>query len=183
MSVAECDTGGTLCNGPTAGASFTVKLLHPQITSVVPNPFSPNGDGRNDRLAFKVHLPDTENVSLSVQNGNGQLVWGPHAPGPTGAGDRVFHWDGRNNASKIAGDGVYTIVVATTAVQSGAALHGTAHSTARLDNTGPAFSGITGNRATFYPVRDGYQDGFRPACTSAKVAASGCASSTVPAPS
>jgi flagellar hook assembly protein FlgD len=162
MSVFECDSAGTICNGPTATAGFTVKLLHPQITSVVPNPFSPNGDGRNDRLAFKVHLPDPESVSLSVQNGNGQPVWGPHTPGPTGAGDQVFHWDGRNNSNKIAGDGIYTIVVATTATQSGAALHGTAQAPVRLDNTGPAFSGITGNGATFYPVRDGYQDGFRP---------------------
>ena len=162
MSVSECNVGGTVCNGPTAGAAFTVKVLHPQITTVVPNPFSPNNDGRNDKLAYRVHLPDAESVSLSVQNGNGQLVWGPHAPGPQSAGDHIYHWDGRNNSNRITGDGVYTIVVATAASAGGATFHGTAQAPVHLDNHGPAFSGISGNGATFYPVHDGYQDVFQP---------------------
>jgi flagellar hook assembly protein FlgD len=162
MSALECDTAETVCNGPSSGSNFTVKLLHPSITSVYPNPFSPNHDGRNDQTGFRVHLPDAENVSLSIQNGSAQTIWGPHVPGASSAGDHVYHWNGRDNGNRVAGDGLYTIVVATTATQGGVMFHGTAHATVRIDDSAPAFSGMSGNGSTFYPVHDGFQDTFQP---------------------
>jgi flagellar hook assembly protein FlgD len=161
--VRECNIAGTVCNGPVSpSVSFTVKALHPQITSVSPNPFSPHRDGRADITAFRIYLPDTENVTFVVQNGNGQTVRGPYPLGSLGAGNHTYRWDGKNNARNIVGDGVYTIVVTTTRVSGSVTLHGKATATVRVDDTPPALSGVTGNGATFYPIADGYQDTFRP---------------------
>ena len=147
--------------------NFTVvtPTLHPQITSVSPNPFSPHPDGRNDTTSFRVHLPDSESVSFSIRNGNGQTVNGPHAKGVLAAGNHVFHWDGKSRSGAIAGDGIYTIVVATSAPGGGVALHGTTTATVRVDDSGSILHGAGGDGDTFYPVVDGYLDAFGPKVT------------------
>src|SRR5205814_2179883 len=142
---------------------FTVSKLSPRITTVAPNPFSPGADGNFDRTSFRVHLPGAEHLSFRVVNGNGQTIQGPHSPsGTLSAGDHVFTWDGRNNAGKFAGDGVYTIVVNTTSTTGGVTLEGTATANVTVDRTAPVFSGITGNDTTTYPVVDGFLDAFHP---------------------
>ena len=136
--------------------------MHPGITSVSPNPFSPNHDGNDDKTSFRIHLFGTADVSLRINNMNGKLVWGPHTPGKLTSGDHTYQWDGKNNASKIARDGTYSIVVTTSAKSGNVTLHGTATATVRVDNSASTLSGITGNGNTFYPVVDGYKDTFRP---------------------
>ena len=165
MFVQECDVTGVDCNGPTAGANFTVVTLHPAITAVSPNPFSPHHDGRNDHTSFRIHLPNAEGVVWHIQNGSGALVRGPHNSGTLAAGDHTYAWDGRNNQSQIERDGTYTIVVTTTKSSGGITLHGTATATVKVDDTPPALSGITGDGSTFFPVVDGYLDKFSPRAT------------------
>ena len=165
LGIEECDVANTQCNGPVASDNFTVVMLHPTITSVAPNPFSPHPDGRDDVAAFKVHLPDTENVTFRVKNGGGQTVSGPHNVGSFAAGDHTFHWDGKGQVGQIAADGVYTIQVDTTAVVGGVAEDGTVTRTVTVDDTGSTVKGAGGNGATFYPVVDGYQDTFGPMVT------------------
>jgi len=162
--VKACDATGATCDGPVSPTiTFTVSKLNPSITSVSPSPFSPGSDGKFDRTSFRVHLPDAEHVSFRIVNTNGQTIQGPHSPsGTLGAGDHVFTWDGRNNAGKFAGDGVYTIVVTTTRTTGGVTLQGTATADVRVDRTGPAFSAITGNQTTTFPVVDGFLDVFHP---------------------
>ena len=91
---------------------LTVSALHPQITSVSPSPFSPK---QGKKTTFRIHLSGTEHVSFAVRNGNGQIIQGPHTPGALGAGLHTYQWDGKNNAGQIAGNGLYTIVVTTSA--------------------------------------------------------------------
>src|SRR6185369_10087245 len=106
---------------------------------------------------------NAQHVSFRVQNANGQTIQGPHSPsGTLSAGDHVFTWDGRNNAGKVAGDGVYTIVVSTTSTTGGVTLLGTASADVRVDRTAPAFSAITGNDTTTFPAVDGFLDTFHP---------------------
>jgi flagellar hook assembly protein FlgD len=163
--VQECDVAGALCSGPTATSNFTVVTLHPTITSVAPNPFSPRVDGRNDTTSFRVHLPDTESVSWSIKNSLSQTVNGPHIGGALAAGDHVFTWNGHNNANQIVGDGTFTITVATAAVSSGTTVHGSVTASVRVDDTPSVLHGAGGNGVTFYPVVDGYLDNFGPKVT------------------
>jgi flagellar hook assembly protein FlgD len=162
--VQECNAAGTMCSGPVSPTiTFTVSKLSPSIKWVSPATFSPGTDGSFDRTSFRVHLPDAEHVSFRIANGDGQTIQGPHAPsGTIGPGDRVFTWDGRNNAGKFVGDGAYTIVVDTSSTTGGVTLRGTATADVRVDHSAPAFSKMTGNRSTTYPVVDGYLDTFRP---------------------
>jgi flagellar hook assembly protein FlgD len=162
--VKTCDATGATCDGPVSPTiTFTVSKLSPRISTCSPNPFSPGADGNSDRTSFSVHLPGAEHVSFRVVNGNGQTIQGPHSPsGTLSAGDHVFTWDGRNNAGKVAGDGVYTIVVNTTSTTGGVTLQGTATANVTVDRTAPAFSGITGNDTTTYPAVDGFLDTFHP---------------------
>ena len=94
----------------------TASAAAPQarITSVAPNPFSPNHDGHNDVTAFHLSLPSPAQVTFTIENVNRQRIQGPHTPhGLVGKGDHVYHWDGKNNHGKVAGNGKYTIVVLT----------------------------------------------------------------------
>ena len=165
MLVQECDASGTVCSGPTAGANFTVKVLHPSVTAVSPNPFSPNRDGRNDSTSFRISLPDTENVSYAIRNKAGALVKSFHPPGVLHAGNHTYVWGGASNASTVVGSGAYTIVVSTSALQSGVKLFGTASATVTVDDISPTMSNATGNGSTFYPVVDKYLDTFAPKVT------------------
>jgi flagellar hook assembly protein FlgD len=158
MSVQECDTSGNPCGGPTAGANFTVKRLHPAVNSVTPNPFSPNGDGRNDKVSFRISLPDTETVSYAIRSQADALVKSFASPGTLSAGNHTYAWGGVSNAGSVVGSGQYKIVVSTSAVQGGVTLHGTASANVTVDNVPPTMSNITGNGATFYPVVDHYLD-------------------------
>jgi flagellar hook assembly protein FlgD len=161
--VRECDVTGTFCSGgPTAQSTFTVVTLHPAITSVAPNPFSPKVDGRNDTTSFRVHLLDAETVTWSVKNALDQIVNGPHNAGLLGAGDHVFKWSGHNNALQTVGDGVYTIAVATSAPDGDVTVHGSTSAHVRVDDTASVVHIVNGNGATFYPVIDGYLDLFGP---------------------
>jgi flagellar hook assembly protein FlgD len=158
MTVQECDTSGSACDGPVAGTNFTVKALHPAVTSVAPNPFSPNGDGRNDKVSFVISLPDTENVSYAIHSQADAVVKNFPSPGTLSAGNHTYAWGGVSNAGSVVGSGYYKIVVATSAVQDGVTLHGTASANVTVDNVAPTMSNISGNGATFYPVVDGYLD-------------------------
>jgi flagellar hook assembly protein FlgD len=162
--VQECDATGTSCQGTkSAKVTFTVAQLMPSVSSASPNPFSPNNDGRNDKWSFRVHLPDSEQVSYVVQDSNAQTIAGPHASnGMLAAGDHTFTWDGRTNAGAVVGDGTYTVVVDTSEPNGGSPLSGTATTTVRVDRTPPVLSGPTGNQSTLYPVPDGFLDRFRP---------------------
>ena len=158
MSVQECDTSGSVCNGPTAGANFTVAALHPSVNSVSPNPFSPNNDGRSDKVSFRISLPDTETVSYAIRSQGDALVKTFASPGTLGAGNHTFAWGGVSNAGTVVGSGFYKIVVSTSAVQGGVTLHGTASADVTVDNVPPKMSNVTGNGTTFYPVVDNYLD-------------------------
>jgi len=155
VCVAIGSTGATVSSAYAAPAG-------PQITSVSPNPFSPNHDGRADTTAFRLQLSDAEHVSFSILNVNGQTIQGPHTPGTLGPGVHTFHWDGKNNSGKVAGNGVYTIVVTTTANRDGSTVDATAVATVRVDDSAPVLSNVTGSASTFYPLDASYRNAFRP---------------------
>jgi flagellar hook assembly protein FlgD len=147
--------------GTTASSAYAASSPL-QITAVSPNPFSPNHDGRADTTAFHLHLPNTEHVSFAILNVNGQTIQGPHTPGTLAAGAHTFHWDGKNNSGKVAGNGVYTILVTTTTNRAGTTVVATTAATVRVDNSAPVLSALTGNASTFFPRDATYRNAFRP---------------------
>jgi len=127
-----------LCVSMADTAGSATNALHPQITSVSPNPFSPSHKGHKDVTTFRVYLPGPEHVTFIIQNQNQQTIQGPHTPhGVISKGDHFYHWDGRNNHGKVAGNGRYIIHVttsATTVGYGGSTLYGSATAIVTVDD-------------------------------------------------
>ena len=73
-----------------------------------PNPFTPNGDGVNDRAEFTYNLFQATvpvPVEIAVHDLSGRLVWHRAMSQSSGFG-RVF-WDGRDGAGRLVPPGVY----------------------------------------------------------------------------
>jgi len=82
----------------TASSSLTVKILKPVI---VPNSFSPNGDGINDTWKIP-NLSDYPGCNVEVYNRYGQLVYRSYGYGTP--------WDGRYNGSVLPFATYYYII-------------------------------------------------------------------------
>jgi len=78
---------------------------------VAPAAFSPNGDGRADRLAVRFSLLAAASVRVRVLR-DGKWVATPFA-GAMAAGRRVVHWDGSKRVGRLL-DGSYELVVEAT---------------------------------------------------------------------
>jgi flagellar hook assembly protein FlgD len=155
-----CNTAGTVCSGPTSGSGFTVAVLHPEITSVSPAGFSPNGDGRSDSTRVSVSLPDPESITWTVKDAQGAIVQGPRDLGALSAGAHSFVWAGRDNVQQPVPDGRYTVLITTTGTVHGVALTGQVSTSVTVDTVRPSLGVPTGQNALFYPVHDGYHDTF-----------------------
>ena len=87
------------------------------LVSVTPSLFSPNEDGRNDRLTVSFSLTVAADVSIRVLR-DGRWVASPHAASYE-AGAYSFEWNGARNAGSLR-DGSHTAVVEVTDVVVGA---------------------------------------------------------------
>ncbi len=86
--------------GCSGSASITFDVIQPEFT--VPNAFTPNGDGRNDRFRLLSNGAYDEIVRFQVFNRWGQIVY-DNENGPDG-------WDGTNNGEPQPSD-VYTYII------------------------------------------------------------------------
>ncbi len=162
----QCDVTGTVCLGAeSAGVTFSSRSLHPVVVSVAPSPFSPNGDRRNDTTTVVYSLPDSETVVARVYDANGTRVLGPLTWGVQARGTHSFVVRGTSRTGTRWADGVYTVVLSTTATVAGVPLRGAANRAFRVDSTPPVLTGITGNATGFFPYPDGYRDAFAPLVT------------------
>jgi len=77
--------------------------------SVAPNPFSPDGDGRDDRTLISYRLPvETALVTIRVYDLQGRVLAVIADQEPTGyRGERV--WDGRDSQGKRLSMGLYIL--------------------------------------------------------------------------
>jgi len=71
---------------------------NPNTEVIIPNVFTPNGDGENDELSF-VNIDDTQDFSLKIYNRWGVKVFE--------SSDATDHWDGKNKKGKDMDDAVY----------------------------------------------------------------------------
>ncbi|MGI8479844.1 MAG: N-acetylmuramoyl-L-alanine amidase [Gaiellaceae bacterium] len=81
------------------------------LVSVTPSLFSPNEDGRNDRLEIAFSLALAADVSVRIVR-DGSWVASPHAASYE-AGAHLFEWNGTRAAGRLR-DGSYSAVVAAT---------------------------------------------------------------------
>ncbi len=72
--------------------------------SIVPNVFTPNGDGKND--VFLISCSGVQNYSLVIYNRWGQEMFTSNSPN--------ISWDGRTNAGIRASDGTYYYILKAT---------------------------------------------------------------------
>ncbi|HWL36154.1 MAG TPA: S8 family serine peptidase [Frankiaceae bacterium] len=167
LTAVICNAAGTRCDtaNPSAAVSFTVQALHPAITSIAPNPFSPNADGLLDAAVVTYTLDTTQTVVLQIKNSSGTVVRGPGTLGTFGAGTRTWGWNGKRSDGTVAPNGTYTVEIATSKTTDNGTLGGAASKTVRLDTVAPGMATVSGSGSTFYPYKDGYKDTFAPAVT------------------
>lgn len=115
ISAAE-KTNWTTCvtaTGHTAGAANSVFVsVMPQNTSlsVIPDPFSPDGDGFDDFVAVNYNVPGTTaHVNLKIYDMKGRLVRFLLNNEPSGA-ERTVYWDGLDDRGIKCRIGIYIIL-------------------------------------------------------------------------
>jgi gliding motility-associated-like protein len=98
----------TLMVEANGGCGDTAKILVDVFTPLaIPNAFTPNGDGRNDRFYVLGGPVNSVVETFDVFNRWGQPVFRAHDAAP---GDAAAGWDGRVNGS-LAQPGTYVYVV------------------------------------------------------------------------
>ena len=102
--------GDATPNAPGNTLSISLPLRSPAIgeVSMMPNPFTPNGDGVNDvmRINFSVfRLTAERRMSAAVYSLDGRRLW--HRSEPVGAGQGSITWAGTDDAGKRIAPGVY----------------------------------------------------------------------------
>lgn len=105
---------------------------------VSPTPFSPNGDGRRDDMHVSYDLFQPAVVGVTVKR-NGVTVRRLLAESLAISGEKVVTWDGRDDASRPAFDGEYTVELraVSKADQTNVQIE---TSTVLLDRTPPLFT-------------------------------------------
>ncbi len=84
-----------------------VKYINVEIPSslIVPNVFTPNGDGAND--LFFLRATNQEEISITIVDRWGKLVY------ELSSSKGNVEWDGTNQQGKECAEGVYTYVLKT----------------------------------------------------------------------
>ena len=101
---------------PTDGVEVTVAGSETtlELRAVTPNPFTPNGDGINERVEFRFdlflvtgHTP----VEVSLYDLGGQRVRILESGALAGA--QILHWDGRDDAGDLVAPGLYLYLISS----------------------------------------------------------------------
>ncbi|KPL02995.1 MAG: hypothetical protein AMJ73_07830 [candidate division Zixibacteria bacterium SM1_73] len=105
------------CVDPKGASPGEENSLHTQYSNqmeltITPNPFSPDGDGFEDKVTFKYVLPKMSELTLKVYDIKGRLIKTLMEDEPQVAGE--ITWDGKDDGNRILRVGIYvvTLVVA-----------------------------------------------------------------------
>ena len=125
-----------------------LKSADPIVSRVFYQPWvSPNGDGRKDVVRMRFRLPRSDRVTASVVDERGDEVRRLADDRLLGARTHYFHWDGRTDAGRRAGDGTYRLRVSLRS--QGRSL--LAPRTVTVDTTPPAPRMVRVSPATIVP--------------------------------
>ncbi len=107
-----------------AESSFSLTALQTDKFALVnaaiaPNPFTPNGDGRRERLLISYTLQQEAEVKLWIYNLSGKLVRAVEL-GQQASGDHFISWDGTDRAGVKVSAGTYLLRLVATNPNYGA---------------------------------------------------------------
>ncbi|PLX16772.1 MAG: hypothetical protein C0601_09300 [Candidatus Muiribacterium halophilum] len=74
---------------------------------VLPNPFSPNGNGKNDVVSIKFNLKNKSTVTLGIYDRVGREIRRIVTDKEYNSGDNVIEWDGTSDIGSIVTTGLY----------------------------------------------------------------------------
>ncbi len=98
---------------------FTRLVPTSTVLSVQPNPFSPDGDGRDDFVVISFNLPvTTASVNLKIYDVHGRLINFLLNNQPTGSNYSVI-WDGNDFRKQKARIGIYIVYLEALNAQNG----------------------------------------------------------------
>ncbi len=157
VTASDCDETDQ-CSAVGAVINLSIHNLHPYITSQLPDPFGPNGNGVKDTTTTTYLVDEPMDVWWTALDGTGTVIRGPIALGSKAAGTYSYTWDGKDAGGASVPDGTYTVRISA---QSGAT-QGRAQTTVALDATAPTMAPVVGAGLAFYPYPDGYKDSYMP---------------------
>jgi flagellar hook assembly protein FlgD len=131
--------------GKTTVTRVVTVLVDRTVTgfTVTPSDFSPNGDGRDDSVAFSLHT--NGDVHLHVELKRGAKVVAQVTDGDSAGGDQQIPWDGTIAGRRVP-DGTYAAVLSSTT-----ALGTTVQSVPlRIDTLAPRLRAISFRRLEFW---------------------------------
>jgi subtilase family serine protease/flagellar hook assembly protein FlgD len=108
----------------------------------LPDPISPNGDGRRESVTLLYTLSNAAHVSVAVQSeATGAVVANLAIAQPRPAGDGSLVWNGRGTTGLVEPDGRYVAVLTAEVVSNGSVVtHQTVRTSFQLDATPPTIS-------------------------------------------
>jgi len=115
-------TTSVAARGGTPGEQnsvFAAIVPSETVLSVAPNPFSPDGDGRDDFAVITYELPlTTAAVNIKIYDIRGRLIRFLVNNMASGARNSVI-WDGRDNSGEVARVGIYVIFLQALNAEAG----------------------------------------------------------------
>lgn len=94
-----------------ANSVYVPPSRNDEVFTLAPNPFSPNGDGRDDFLTIAISLPvGSYQLEISIFDNTGRLVRHLATGAPAGPVMRLV-WNGLDNAARAVPAGAYRITM------------------------------------------------------------------------
>ncbi len=86
------------------------KIIDVNLSS---NPFTPNNDGKNDKVYFNLILASGGTMSIKIYNNTGDLIKtvADNYAAKTGRYDKEFYWDGKDDMGNNVPPGIYLYTV------------------------------------------------------------------------
>jgi hypothetical protein len=101
-------------DGSTPGGRNSVSTTYSDAVelTIEPNPFSPDGDGFEDRTVFRYTLPMESNLTIRIYDVRGRLIKTLVDDEPSVSGDVL--WDGRDDENRTVRIGIYVVLAEAT---------------------------------------------------------------------
>lgn len=143
---------------PVLGAVFLAALAPAAVgglisdVSAIPNPFSPNADGKSDEIVFEYTLAESAWVDVVVEDSLDLTV--RHWSEGQEPGAYSFLWSGEDDWGAPQPDGEYTLAILANAIRE-------VEVAIVLDTTAPAIEDLLVVPSRFSPDGDGMADSLR----------------------